>query len=63
MSDKLQADLRVSVPGDLADWIDEYAARHAFKDRKRVVIQALALLRRREQDRMRKQQKKAGARS
>lgn len=63
MSDKLQADLRVSVPGDLADWIDEYAKRNAFKDRKPVVLRALLLLRRREQDRLRKQQKKAASRS
>lgn len=63
MSNKLQADLRISVPGDLADWIDAYAKENALSDRRPVVLRALQLLRRREQDRLRKQQKKTGTHS
>ena len=55
MNKATEVDLRVAVPGELADWLEEYAARHELPSRKQALLRVLRLAHRRDRETSRMQ--------
>lgn len=50
MNKATEVDLRVAVPGEIADWLDEYATRHELATRKQALLRVLRIAHRRDRE-------------
>lgn len=55
MNKATEVDLRVAVPGEIADWLEEYAARYELANRKQALLRVLRLAHRRDRETSRMQ--------
>lgn len=59
MNKATEVDMRFALPGDLADWIDEYKVRSGLPTRKQALVHVLRIAQQRDRDRHRKKQERS----